>query len=248
MRRKIICILSSCLLLSSCAKVDEVSQKVMTDIDSIGTVELSDQELIEKVENTYATLTDKQKEQVDNYAVLLTARDELDILLKEAEEKRIADEKAAEEARIAEEKAAEEKRIADEKAAAEERKKQYTHSVKYCAKAIITLKSELKNPDSLDIHAFHYSDTNDIEYVGIDASAQNGFGGVNRKCYLVTDSTELILSGIPNLDTFMYCIENEYTTSDSIKIFDEYDDVDSEIVYQLLADYEETGDDSLLRG
>lgn len=46
----------------------------------------------------------------------------------------------------------------------------------------------------------------------------------------------------------MYCIENEYTTSDSIKIFDEYDDVDSEIVYQLLADYEETGDDSLLRG
>ena len=38
----------------------------------------------------------------------------------------------------------------------------------------------------------------DIEYVGIDASAQNGFGGVNRKCYLVTDSTELILSGIPN--------------------------------------------------
>lgn len=236
MKKKIICIIAMCFMISSCGKVDEVSQKVMTDIDSIGTVELSDQELIEKVENTYATLTDKQKEQVDNYAVLLTARDELDVLLKEAEEKRIADEKAAEEARIAE-----------EKAAAEERKKQYTHSVKYCAKAIITLRSELKNPDSLDIHAFHYSDTNDIEYVGIDASAQNGFGGVNRKCYLVTDSTELILSGIPNLDTFMYCIENEYTTSDSIKIFDEYDDVDSEIVYQLLADYEETGDESLLR-
>ena len=234
--KKITYIMLVCILLSSCGKVDEVSQKVMTDIDSIGAVELSDQELIEKIEKTYATLTDKQKEQVDNYAVLLTARDELDILIKEAEEKRIAQEKADEEARIAEEKAAE-----------EERKKLYTHSVKYCAKAIITLKSDLKDPESLDIHAFHYSDTDGIEYVGIDASAKNGLGGVNRKCYLVTDSTELVSGGLPNLDTLMYCVENDYITSDSISLFDKYDDVDSEIVYQLLADYEETGDMSLLR-
>lgn len=194
MKKKVICIIATCFMISSCGKVDEVSQKVMTDIDSIGTVELSDQELIEKVENTYATLTDKQKEQVNNYAVLLTARDELDILLKEEEQKRIDEEKAAEE-----------KRIADEKAAKEERKKLYTKEVKYCAKAILTLKNQLKNPDSLDIHAFHYANTDNIEYVGIDASAQNGFGGVNRKCYLVTDSSELVSGGLPKA-----CYNNIY--------------------------------------
>ena len=65
------------IILSSCGKIDEVSKKVMDDIDSIGEVELSDQQLIERIESTYATLTDKQKEQVTNYAVLLNARDNL---------------------------------------------------------------------------------------------------------------------------------------------------------------------------
>ena len=65
-----------CLLLCGCGKVDAVAQKVMNDIDSIAEVELSDKELIEKLEQTYSTLTDKQKEQIDNYAVLLNARDE----------------------------------------------------------------------------------------------------------------------------------------------------------------------------
>ena len=49
MKKKIICIIAMCFMISSCGKVDEGSQKVMTDIDSIGTVELSDQELIEKL-------------------------------------------------------------------------------------------------------------------------------------------------------------------------------------------------------
>jgi|GEM_PF-4022103 len=69
-----------CVALSSCGKIDEVSQKVIDDINSIGEVDLSDEQLIEKIESTYATLTDKQKEQVSNYADLLKAKDEMEKL------------------------------------------------------------------------------------------------------------------------------------------------------------------------
>ena len=77
----------SSISLTGCAKIDEVSQKMMDDINAIGTVEISDKEAIEKAENLYGTLTDKQKEQVNNYADLLNARDELDKLLEEKAKK-----------------------------------------------------------------------------------------------------------------------------------------------------------------
>ena len=64
--------------------IDEVSQTVIEDIDSIGTVDLDDEELINKIERIYSTLTDKQKEQVSNYGTLLTARDRLDTLIEES--------------------------------------------------------------------------------------------------------------------------------------------------------------------
>ena len=83
-----ISLIISSVLLSGCAsKIDEVSQKMMDDINAIGTVEISDEEAIEKAENLYATLTDKQKEQVNNYADLLNDRDELDKLLEEKAKK-----------------------------------------------------------------------------------------------------------------------------------------------------------------
>ena len=88
----------SSVLLSGCAsKIDEVSQKMMDDINAIGTVEISDEETIEKAEKLYDTLTDKQKEQVNNYADLLNARDELDKLL---EEKARKDAEEAEKAKV----------------------------------------------------------------------------------------------------------------------------------------------------
>ena len=90
-------ILSSVLLSGCTAKIDEVSQKMMDDINAIGTVEISDEDAIEKAEKLYGTLTDKQKEQVNNYADLLNARDELDKLL---EEKAKKDAEEAEKAKV----------------------------------------------------------------------------------------------------------------------------------------------------
>ncbi|MCR4814789.1 MAG: hypothetical protein K5879_08175 [Lachnospiraceae bacterium] len=78
-----LCIISTVLFLVGCG-TDEVSQKVMDDIDSIGEVTLDDAALISKITSSYATLTDSQKNQVKNYKKLLDAQDKLEELQAEA--------------------------------------------------------------------------------------------------------------------------------------------------------------------
>lgn len=210
----------SLVLLSGCAsKIDEVSQKMMDDINAIGTVEISDEEAIEKAEKLYGTLTDKQKEQVNNYADLLNARDELDKLLEEAEEKK------------------------------------YTPQVKYCARAVITLKRALKNPDSLYVHSLALeSDTiYNSEHcvmnpsVYIDISAQNGLGGNNRKIYEVSEGILAFPDDLPNEETNMaFTKSREITTSSKVQELDDNDNVDKDTVLELVEKYEETKDKSLI--
>lgn len=85
MKKVIILGLISVMFLTACGK-DAVAQKVQDDIASIGEVTLEDEYLIEKTYETYNTLTDKQKNQVNNYADLLEARDRI-VELKVEEEK-----------------------------------------------------------------------------------------------------------------------------------------------------------------
>lgn len=75
-------------VLTGCGK-DAAAQKVQDDINSIGEVTLDDESLIEETYETYNTLTDKQKNQVDNYADLLAAKDKIDELKTEAKENEI---------------------------------------------------------------------------------------------------------------------------------------------------------------
>lgn len=83
MKRKIIYGVILSWLLVGCGKVDPVSEKMMNDINSIGEVTIEDEELINNLLDIYATLTEKQKEQVDNYVVLLEAENSLDELKKQ---------------------------------------------------------------------------------------------------------------------------------------------------------------------
>ena len=66
-----------------CGKTDEVSTKMMNDIDAIGEVTIEDEETINNLQETYAILTDKQKNQVKNYSKLLEAKEQLDQIVKE---------------------------------------------------------------------------------------------------------------------------------------------------------------------
>lgn len=68
-------------------KTDPVSQKVTDDISSIGDVTIEDKELIERITEIYATLTDSQKEQVTNYIDLINAQEKISELEKEASQK-----------------------------------------------------------------------------------------------------------------------------------------------------------------
>ena len=83
-------------LFCSCGKIDEVSQIVIDKIASIQDVGLEDGELLVEIEGIYSTLTDSQKEQVNNYADFLLAKDEYKKLLEEYEKKQ-AEEQAVKE-------------------------------------------------------------------------------------------------------------------------------------------------------
>lgn len=233
-------ILSS-VLLSGCAnKIDEVSQKMMDDINAIGTVEISDEETIEKAEKLYGTLTDKQKEQVNNYADLLNARDELDKLLEE---------KAKKDAEEADRLAEEERKAEEEKAEKERQEKlaSYTPEVKYCARAIITVKRALKNPDSMVVHSFYYGKTDNGESVNLDVTSENGFGGSNRDTLFVTDNVDKWGLEIVTTETGMGVMkDNTIVDSEMTRLLDEYDGVDNATVLQLVDEYEETKDISLI--
>ena len=90
-KNKLICLAILLVsLLAACGndKIDPVSQKVINDIDAIGTVDLDDEELINIITEVYSTLTDEQKNQVTNYAIFLEKKDELNTLkiAKEEEE------------------------------------------------------------------------------------------------------------------------------------------------------------------
>ena len=134
------------------AVVDEVSQKMIDDINNLGEITLEDEDQIEKLINRYATLTDAQKNAVHNYSVLLNAQDELDTIKKDQK---------------------------DQKEAYLEIERKYYDEIEH---GISVLKSELKNPASLDIkeiyylHAYLSYNNSSSTYVEIVYSAKNGLG------------------------------------------------------------------------
>lgn len=63
---------------------DPVVLKMIADIDSIGSVELEDEDLIQRLVDRYKALPDSQKEQISNLVVLLNAEEELEVLKKQS--------------------------------------------------------------------------------------------------------------------------------------------------------------------
>lgn len=81
MKRFFICILCVLLCLSLCAcGKSEAVRNTEAAIKAIGTVTLDSGAAIEEAEALYAALPEEEKEQVDNYDLLLTARDDYDAL------------------------------------------------------------------------------------------------------------------------------------------------------------------------
>lgn len=86
MKKILSILLVGIMSISICAcgkKIDPVSQKLMDDIASIGEITIEDEELIVKTKETYESLSDNQKEQVENYIDLLEAEETLEELKKQ---------------------------------------------------------------------------------------------------------------------------------------------------------------------
>lgn len=70
------------VLVESKDEIDELyAKEVIDNIDSIGTVDLDDEELIGQIEKQYNSLSDSQKEKVSNISTFYDAKDELEELI-----------------------------------------------------------------------------------------------------------------------------------------------------------------------
>lgn len=84
MKTKLSCTLMAAIITfaaSGCTSTDPVAQKMIDDINSIGTVEANDEALITELEDIYSTLTEAQKNQVNNYITLIEAREKVDKII-----------------------------------------------------------------------------------------------------------------------------------------------------------------------
>lgn len=209
MKKTIILILSVVitLVITSCGEiksdgdqqqVDLVSQKVMDDINSIGEVSLEDEELINNILETYKTLTDNQKEQVENYVDLLNAQDKITQLKKEQE---LADTEEKEEYLSIE--------------------REYYSVIE---KAITKLKSECKFPETLVIKEIIY-DSFTSGSIYISYSAENELGNTVSGYYNYGVGTGVGIDGADYYDTvrqvaignnskFSYKIGNNFYSQD----------------------------------
>ena len=160
----IILVIIMVLSLSACgkkekSKPDAVAQKMIDDINSIGDVTVDDEDLINRLLSTYSTLTEKQKESVNNYAILLEAQDKL----VEIKKKKAEDESKKEE----EEQANKDKQF-------ENQRKYY----KLAQEGIDAIKSNTKHPGTFHVTGVFVTITADGKYnmVDVEFEAENDFG------------------------------------------------------------------------
>lgn len=139
-------------------KKDPMAKKMIEDIENIGKITLESEDKITELEKTYSEMTDKQKNQVSNYVELKSAREKLNKLIDEENE-----------------------RLLKLQQAAAEKKKEKVTSTPY--KEAITfvqaIKDSLYNPESLQIHSVKYMDKVYDMYL-VDYSGENKLGGSVR--------------------------------------------------------------------
>ncbi len=181
--RIILVAMTLAFLLIACGK-SEIVTTTETAISAIGEVTLDSKDSIEKAEGYYNALTDKQKEQVENVAILVDARKRYDKLVEEA--------KAEEEARAAEE--------AQETA-------EMTEEEEIVLQYVLNYARGLKSPRSLKINDawFRWQYTG-VAVVVVSISAENSYGGTVEKT--IGNVTGFVLSN--DDETWADCIKLAY--------------------------------------
>lgn len=157
-RVRIIAIVAAMVLAGCGAKADAVAQKMIDDIDALGDISIEDEEEVNKLINRYSTLTDFQKETVKNYAALIEAQDQIELLKQE---------------QVEEQEKREKELLAEE-------------NVQACLKTTRKIREGLKHPDTLEIKRIlnhdYVSDAGvDCTEFYIEYEAANDLGGMVSK-------------------------------------------------------------------
>jgi len=164
------------VVLFGCSKKpDEATQKVIDDINALGEVSLDDESKVEKLTTVYSTLTDEQKNNVNNYAKLLDAQEKIEELKGEA---------------------------AEAKAKEEEEFKNAEHT-KLAIQLCKRIQDCLKNPSSFKIQSCSCHIDGEKYYYLVKFTSQNGFGNdiSNAVCQYFKDSKELSNTLTINFET-----------------------------------------------
>ncbi len=190
MKKKLLLLCLCCLiLLTGCGK-SKVAKETETLINSIGEVNLSSEENIIKAEEYYDTLTDNQKDEVENYKILVDARKKLDSLKLvdsfQTKANELVEEKVKKQSDIDEltkiyDSLSPEQLDSLEDKDIYEKAISLTDHEKAAISATQQLKKSLKNEDSLKLQSVNVVDGNSSTpsayYVKLDYSASNSFGG-----------------------------------------------------------------------
>lgn len=188
MKKYIFLLILTAFLFSGCG-TDPLSSQMIQDIKNIGDVTLEDEEIIEKSEETYSEMTDKQKNQVKNYIDLKNARDKLDELKEEAA-------KEAEEALL---------EIISSKP--------YSSAISFCK----LIKDSLINPDSFKLKEVLYRDLDYYYYCLINYTGENRLGGTASGRYIVRFNSDGSINEYWDKDSWCPCegfFEDDYETLD----------------------------------
>lgn len=199
-------VILSCLLLVyifvfvGCSK-DPLAEDTIEKIDSIGEVTLEDEELITELEQTYSEMTEKQKNQVNNYVDLKDARNELDELIAEKEQ---------------EEQEAILNVILNPP---------YSEAINLCS----TIKQSLYNPDSFQLNNIEYVEAYEgYSLYNVDYSGENKLGGTVRTGLIATyreGSLDDIIeenpsSGYSSYHNYSYYEEAYFNLDDDVQTLD----------------------------
>lgn len=233
-----------CISLAGCSIKSKPAKETEKLISAIGEVSLDSLDAIQEAEEYYETLTDKQKDEIENYKVLVDARSKYDELMATEKAKQTAKEIDETITKLSSQTSrkqsdidsliskydslSDEQKKYVEKADQIDKVLELTEYEKVSVAAIKALKKSLKNENSLKVKSITVakgkSEAVSPYYAYIEYSAENSFGGTKDSSVTI-DVTSKFVAGFWELSSILggydkneLLLYNDYLNHSSNKV------------------------------